>query len=274
MANTTWSATDLANVTLSGTNNLIVTDSGAAQGGVRTIDRQVTGKFYWENTITMSALNTHGVGIANQKAVLGGASGIWNNSGLQGSYLYNSAAGQIYINGALGPTLGVTIANGNVIGIAVDLAARLIWYRVSPSGNWNGNAANNPATGVGGIDISAVAGGAIPIYPMACFGTTGTRSVTANFGDTAFSGAVPSGFTSGFTSGASIPSNEIATQLALEEWAQAIPPQLWATQLAVEEWVSTNVTNPRMVATQIAIEQWATVAQLVAVPQARAMILA
>jgi hypothetical protein len=66
-----------------------------------------------------------------------------------------------------------------------------------------------------------------------------------------------------------------ATQLALEEWGQAVPPPMWATQMAIEQWVSTNVTNPQMIATQLSIEQWASVATVSsATAMARGMILA
>jgi len=63
------------------------------------------------------------------------------------------------------------------------------------------------------------------------------------------------------------------TQIAVEQFASIIRPQMQATQLAIEEWVTTNVTNPQMIATQIGVEMWASVAAAIAAQQARAMIL-
>jgi len=85
---------------------------------------------------------------------------------------------------------------------------------------------------------------------------------------------VPSGFTSGFTAGAVIPTNELLTQAALEQWGSGTPV-MQMTQAAVEMWGNTQVVNPLMIATQLAVEMWAPVASASITPvQARAMILA
>jgi hypothetical protein len=95
-------------------------------------------------------------------------------------------------NSASGSQIG-TINPGNVIGVAVDFTAHLIWFRIAPSGNWNGSGTANPATGAGGLNISALSGALFPLF------TGGSGDVcTANFGASAFSGTVPSGFNSGF----------------------------------------------------------------------------
>jgi hypothetical protein len=103
--------------------------------------------------------------------------------------------GTININAGFAGNIGQRVS-GDVIGIAVDFAAALIWFRVAPSGNWNGSGTANPATGVGGFSISAIAGGAL--YPN--FSTTSTAGeiITGNFGATGFTGTVPSGFSAGF----------------------------------------------------------------------------
>lgn len=100
-------------------------------------------------------------------------------------------------------------------------------------------------------------------------------AVTANFGDTAFTGAVPSGFTSGFTAGASIPTNALATQIAAEHWFST-NPDMQLTQVAVEQWAAVSTVNPQLVMTQVALEQWASVASapVGGAPQARVMIMA
>lgn len=69
----------------------------------------------------------------------------------------------------------------------------LAWASVN-GGDWNGNPAADPATATGGVDITAVGGGAL--FPMVH--TSGSGHQTFNFGNAPFSYAVPSGFTSGW----------------------------------------------------------------------------
>jgi hypothetical protein len=89
------------------------------------------------------------------------------------------------------------------------------------------------------------------------------RGADRRFGGSAFTGTVPAGFTSGFTAGAVIGTNELATQVAAEQWASMIPPQMQATQAAIEQWTSTANVTTRMLATQAAIEQWSPVTSAV-----------
>jgi hypothetical protein len=185
MANTTWSATDkTASVTLS-LANLRATIAGGP-GGARGVDALTTGKNYWENTYTTLNTNSIACGIAlSSGSLTTPAAGI--------AYVQRST-GNIIINGSTtGSTLGI-IGAAAVIGIAVDFTAHLIWFRIAPAGNWNGSGTAAPGTGVGGLNTSTISSG--PLYPYMC-GAAGDV-LTANFGDTAFSGAVPAGFISGF----------------------------------------------------------------------------
>jgi hypothetical protein len=89
--------------------------------------------------------------------------------------------------------------NGDTVCVAVDLAAKLIWFKVihlGTAGNWNNSGTANPATGVGGASLGGLAGG--PWYPAVSHWFN-TDNVTANFGGGAYAivtagGAVPSGF--------------------------------------------------------------------------------
>jgi hypothetical protein len=84
-----------------------------------------------------------------------------------------------------------TIVNGDICGLAIDLIAHLLWVRIG-AGNWNGNATYNPATGVGGISLpSGLNSGAV--FAGISVNNTGDFS-TANFGGSAFSQTIPSGF--------------------------------------------------------------------------------
>ena len=209
MANTTWSGTDKsAGVTLTGS-NLIATATGSGNW-VRAADKQVTGKFYWECKPTVWGNGNTSVGFCLAMVTTPAASAAGTCAVVR--------TGAINVNGvASGSTLGARAAN-DVIGIAVDFAARLAWFRVAPAGNWNGNVSADPATGVAGLACGAAGGVGIPGFPLAVLNAS-SESITANFGDTAFIGTVPSGFASGFTSGAAPPTNALATLVAVEHWA-------------------------------------------------------
>jgi len=47
------------------------------------------------------------------------------------------------------------------------------------------------------------------------------------------------------------------TQVAVEEWAAPIPPQMQATQVAIEYWSSTTNVSVQMAVTLVAVEIWA-----------------
>ena len=64
---------------------------------------------------------------------------------------------------------------------------------------WNNSGTANPATGTGGVTLTQFGAGKA-LYPA--FGPWGTNDkMTANFGQNAFTGVVPSGFTQGFGTG-------------------------------------------------------------------------
>jgi len=188
---TSWNPSDQTGVTLSGS-NLTATNNGGANGAVRSVNSFSSGKYYWE--VTTNAGSTQcGVGIANAAAVL---ANFYNNSAVGGSYLYNSSISPVYLNGSsAGINLGSQIStSGGILCIALDVTNSLLWYRIAPSGNWNGSGTANPATGTGGINVSAVVGPGNPAFAIVCYSTGAGSAVTANFGASAFSGAVPSGF--------------------------------------------------------------------------------
>jgi hypothetical protein len=262
---TTWNPSDLLNVTLSNGN---LTATATALGGVRSVDVVYSGKYYWEFTVPTPQTQT-AIGVFAGNTTLTGTPTPPNPL----TAAINASTGNLYINfvqPAGSPGLGTISANA-VIGVAVDVTNGLAWFRISPSGNWNGNAANNPATGAGGLAIPW-AGKGYGVYAMYAT-TAAAAAVTANFGATAFSGAVPSGFTSGFPSATTVVTSEILTEAAAEQWSPIVPPQVqltaagfeqwskivpnqyWLTQAALEQWVARNVTNPQLQVTQAAFEQ-------------------
>lgn len=186
----TWDpARTNSHVVLSGLN--LIATAGAASVNMPVFGTGIisTGKKkYWEVTVTTngSQANTFAVGVGNALASTGDNEflGIDANS----ITLYDS--GLVYYN-AGGVTTIAPFVQGNVVCVAVDFMAGLIWWRVN-GGNWNNSAAANPATGAGGIALS-VSGTLTPGLGLYYNGTTQDVG-TGNFGaSTAFT--VPVGFT-------------------------------------------------------------------------------
>jgi hypothetical protein len=156
---------------------LIATSTGA--GGVPTT-RCIQGKFYAEFTPT-TVTGTPSVGIA------------WSNWATATSLvsLTNAlgylATGVVQINGVTLATIA-TWAQGNRIDMACDPANHLIWFRVA-GGNWNNNVANDPATGVGGIDYSSMA--TLGTMQAAVYATLTGNVWTAVFSSASWAGAAP-----------------------------------------------------------------------------------
>jgi hypothetical protein len=192
----TWDSATVTSVTLSG-GNLVATNTGttsASQGAhVVSTSGKTTGKYYFEQTITTSNAGINrGVGIGTTASTYTNMGG----SATTGVNMY-WGSGAIWANGAnTGIILTGGVSPGGVVGIAVDLDNRKIWFRVTPSGNWNNSGTANPATNVGGITVPA--GTMIPFSTFG--GTSGAAGnvLTANFGASTFNGAVPSGFTPGW----------------------------------------------------------------------------
>jgi hypothetical protein len=239
-AASTWSTTDKsASLTLTG-GNLIAT-AGAGNVSGRGKDPKRTGKYYIEYTSTTTQNSASGVGFAAARCPLG--TGSWaqavaNSAGAGSLFGYDNFAVQ-----AISSPVGVTITTSTVVCYAIDLDARLIWIRSGAAGTWNINAANNPTTAVGGINLAAVGlGQGIDWYPFVYLGTS-ANSITANFGATAFTGAVPAGFTAGWDDSVSIVTNMVATQTVMEQWGSGVPA-MWATQVLIEHWASVADAAP------------------------------
>jgi hypothetical protein len=249
MANTAWSATDKsANITLTGS-NLIATNNNNANGGVRAADKQITGKFYWEVTCNTIVGTQSGIGVCSPTAIFTTSGGF----SVAGAASVIKNLGQIYVDGVLQTGSIGALTAGSLVCIAVDCSARLIWFRLGAAGNWNNSGTASPATGAGGFSITSLGIG-IPLYPATWLNLLNDQ-VTANFGDSAFTGAVPAGFTSGFVSGVTSPTNALATQSALEQFLATNPPAQ-VTQVTIEQWATTATVSGQAMVTQVALEQW------------------
>jgi hypothetical protein len=87
---------------------------------------------------------------------------------------------------------------GDVVCLAIDHPNQRLWFRKN-GGNWNNSGTANPATNIGGFNISAVFT-ATNTFALVTFASTGLNH-TANFGAATFAQTMPSGF-SAWNSGA------------------------------------------------------------------------
>ena len=176
---TTWDPNNKSSSeTLSG-GNLVATSSGI---GTVAATRGLTGKTYFEVTPT-TLTGTVAVGLVNRSYNM--ASG--TIPGTDNNGLAFKSSGAVVLNNVTLTTIAAYAAN-NVIGVAVDIQNRLIWFRVG-AGNWNNSGAADPVAGIGGIDYSSMALAAL--FPAAGGSATGAV-MTAAF--SSFTNTAPSGY--------------------------------------------------------------------------------
>lgn len=176
-----------AQITLSGGNLIMTGSAGASTDNVRSVASYSTGKFFCSMISGAVATSyAHAIGLANASASLTAGPGSPDTNSIA---LYDGDPA-VYAGGSSAGSSGInyTGALNDVVDMAVDIGAGLIWFRLN-GGNWNNNGANDPATGVGGINISAVS------KPWFVLGQSGANAVnTFNFGATAYTFAAPSGY--------------------------------------------------------------------------------
>lgn len=147
-----WNPSNKAStVTLSNSNFTAVGSSTSPQPVVLGVTGATSGKYFF-------SIKTSGTPINSQAVMIAGNGFILTSTLAGTTNIEVSGDGNIYGNGAqLGGGLGAW-ASADVIDIAVDFGAALLWARKN-GGNWNNSGTANPATGVGGISISYMAGG-------------------------------------------------------------------------------------------------------------------
>lgn len=178
---TVWNPNDKQVTVALSQGNLRAVVTDASYGSVRAINPRLSGKWYFEVTLLLSLGDQAVVGVMKSNATLASFVGADANG-----YGYASD-GVLYNNGvsAGGSSPGTYSTSGDVIGVAVDLDNRKIWFRKNGAA-WPG--AGDPATNTGGLAIWAT----VPVYP-AC-SARNSQGLTANFGASAFGAAAPSGF--------------------------------------------------------------------------------
>ncbi len=171
----TWNSADKnALITLS--NSDLKANSVNNVRSLRATQGKSSGKWYWECTPDID-------GVSQSRIVFGAGSSSASLSlyvgGDANGWGYGSYDGYRYHSGT-GTATGITAPAGAVIGLALNMdAGELKVYRAST-----------------GATIYTFTGLTGTIYPM-CSGDFNAANVTANFGQSSFVMAVPSGFNSG-----------------------------------------------------------------------------
>lgn len=182
---TTWDPANKGpNVVLSNGNLSVTVTSGYAGAfqNVKALASASSGKKYFEWKSDLQ--QTFGLpGICNGSQSMDGEflGGTANSVGFV-------ADGRVYVANVNVSTIQ-TYAQGDTVCVALDIGNQMIWFRTN-GGNWNNSGTADPATNVGGIDISAVSG---PYFPGGQINND-ADAFTANFGATAYAQAIPSGF--------------------------------------------------------------------------------
>lgn len=154
----------------------------AGVGLVRSNVSHASGAFYFEMTVVAASLIADvGVGVDNGSESASGAGG--NTGGI--CWLGN---GNINYNGTAAAYKAATFTVGSVLGVAVNLSSKLIWFR-NKNGAWNNSGSANPATATGGFSIAAVTPNAFALAQL----TNKGDEISANFAGP-FAYSVPSGF--------------------------------------------------------------------------------
>jgi hypothetical protein len=177
----TWNPADFGSaLTLSGGNLTATYSSGSNCGGRATTSHSTTGKYYFEQlwtTVNAGTNSPMGGIVAATWPFLNATFNAANAWGIQSSPAFS------YGNGSFAAS-GVTFANGDIMGCAVDFAAGNIWF--AKNNVWinsgNPSAGTNPAwTGVTGT-----------LFPAVRITTVGV--VTARFALASFTYTPPTGF--------------------------------------------------------------------------------
>lgn len=184
-----------ANLTVQGGVGFSLANSGVAQ----TLEGKKSGKWYVEFTCVAVSGNADGVGIVpswGAAGFIGNTSNSAPSNDCGWGYFTNNHISwknvtQTSVNQA-------TWGAGDVIGIAIDLTNGRAWWRKN-TGLWVGTSGTpDPATNTNGFDISHLTSNNCRVYPAVNLSGSAAK-FTANFGASAFTGTVPSGFTSGWT---------------------------------------------------------------------------
>ena len=180
----TWNPADLGpNIVLSGGNLTATKTTNDALSSLRATLARSAGKYYFEVLISGGGTSPFRlIGVANAAMSLNGS---LNNANGWAYYQEDGSKRHNGINTAYGDIYGV----GDVIGVALDLDAGLIWW--AKDNIWQGG--GDPAAGTG----EAFSGlSSETLFPAATLfrGNPTAHSVVGRFGPADFDFSPPSGF--------------------------------------------------------------------------------
>lgn len=191
-----------AGLTLSN-GNLTATSTTAGWKSVRGTVSHQSGKYYAEATINTLA-EAVGFGVCNASLLNTEQVGADTN-GMSIFTVLGGGASGIQYNGGVAQAIGTAPVQGQVLGVAVDLNAKLGWFYNPATQQWNGDviANQNPATGLGGLPLAAIAFPASVVTPvyLAVSADGATDAITINAGGVAFIHTAPTGFNKWNTAG-------------------------------------------------------------------------
>ncbi len=181
-----WNPADKdASIVISNVGRTIAKTGGAGWRSVRSLRARSTGKFYVEFNMQFHTASFIAAGFATSAAALSNYVGAGTTS------LGIVTDGNRYTNGVATATIA-GFANTDVLCCAIDLDARLIWFRKNGLA-WNTviGGAQDPAAGTGGIALPAGLTGGI-----FCMGSVqvNTDIQTANFAAANWAQAAPAGY--------------------------------------------------------------------------------
>lgn len=165
--------------------NLKATSGVALQSAATANTGKSSGKWYWE--ITVNVYNALAVGVIKSGDAIDSPThylGATANgySYYRGGTKYNNGSSSAY---------GSSYTNGDIISVALDMDNGKVWF--AKNGTWQNS--GDPAAGTN----AAFTGLSGTFYPaVGDLDITSSCQATANFGASAFTYSVPSGFNSGF----------------------------------------------------------------------------
>jgi hypothetical protein len=188
LATTTLDGTPSAGIVMSNGNLTAVHGTSNNNVGVDSTAYLSAGKFYFECKAEVNIQDNQSFGVK-----LLGKAYFEIQAGAYGAHLFIGSGTNVYSDGVNRSISFGAATVGDIYSMAVDLTARLAWFRKN-GGNWNNSGTANPATGAGGVVLATAAGQYAP-YVRFTSSLSSDHRYTVNFGQTSYAYAAPSGFT-------------------------------------------------------------------------------
>lgn len=198
---TTWDPARTNDLTLSAGNLSAETATGSVQANTRATTGKTTGKWGFEVyfDVVQDPADV-GYGFVSQDYTQNNTT--WLGGDNNGVGMWANSECWIGTNKPLGDLTSCAYSTGKRGQGVIDLTAKRAWFRTLTlsgtwsAGTWNNNGSANPATGVGGVDLSAMLPSAKTVYPALIVSDyTASAPInkhTGNFGTPTI--AYPSGY--------------------------------------------------------------------------------